>query len=315
MNSTEREIQRERANHEELVERIACAIPGDGVIEPFPGLFLARASAPAPPIFGIVEPSLCVIAQGRKEMRLAHKSYEYDAHHYLLACLELPVALQVLEASRERPYLSLRLNLDAALVGSVLVEAGLSPQSSGDAQAIDVSALDAALLDAVLRLARLLDSPTEARLMLPLVTREIVYRLLVGAQGERLRRMTLWGGHTHRIAQVVEKICREFSQPLRIEELARATGMSVSGFHQHFKAVTALSPLQFQKQLRLREARRLLLSEHFDAATAGYQVGYEDASHFNRDYKRLFGEPPMRDLERLQQTAQSGASVQAGGKQ
>ena len=309
MNFQELETQRERANRQELVERIARTIPTDGVIEPFPGLFVARASAPAPPVFGMVEPSLCVIAQGSKEMRLAEKRYRYDAHNYLLACLELPVALQVTQASRERPYLSLRLNLDAVLVGSVLVEMGQPPQQQGDAQAIDVSALDTTLLDAALRLVRLLDSPIEARLLMPLVTREIVYRLLCGAQGDRLRRMTLLGGHSHRIAQVVEKICREFSQPLRVEELARGIGMSVSGFHQHFKSVTAMSPLQFQKQLRLREARRLLLGERLDAATAGYQVGYEDASHFNRDYKRLFGEPPMRDLERLRDAAQTIAQL------
>ena len=288
---------------------MARGISEDGTKEVFKGLFLSRSSAPRAPVFGVVPPALCVIAQGRKEMLLGENRYEYDPYNYLIACLELPVEMRVIEASRERPYLGLRLNLDPAIVGSVLVEVGLSPQTQkpSDTQAIDVSALDATLLDAIVRLVRLLDSPAEARLMLPLVTREIVYRLLVGAQGERLRRMTMWGGHTHRIAQAVEKICREFSQPLRVEELARGIGMSVSGFHQHFKSVTAMSPLQFQKQLRLREARRLLLSEHSDAATAGYQVGYEDASHFNRDYKRLFGEPPMRDLERLQQTAQSGA--------
>ncbi len=140
---------------------------------------------------------------------------------------------------------------------------------------------------------------------MPLITREIVYRLLVGEQGERLRWMTLLGGHAHRIAQAVEKISRDLSQPMRVEELARDIGMSVSSFHCHFKAVTAMSPLQFQKQLRLREARRLLVGEHIDAATAGFRVGYDDASHFNRDYKRLFGTPPMRDLERLREKVAS----------
>ena len=309
MNYKAYETQREQYSREELVERMARGISEDGTKEVFKGLFLSRASAPNTPVFGVVPPALCVIAQGRKEMLLGENRYEYDPYNYLIACLELPVEMRVIEASRERPYLGLRLNLDPAIVGSVLVEVGLSPSSQSDAQAIDVSALDTTLLDAIVRLVRLLDSPAEARLMLPLVTREIVYRLLVGAQGDRLRRMTMWGGHTHRIAQAVEKICREFSQPLRVEELARGIGMSVSGFHQHFKSVTAMSPLQFQKQLRLREARRLLLGERLDAATAGYNVGYEDASHFNRDYKRLFGEPPMRDLERLRETAQSGAEV------
>ena len=187
------------------------------------------------------------------------------------------MALRVLEASKEQPYLGLRLNLDPVLVGSVLVELGISPQKRADAQAIDVSRLDSPLLDAVLRLVRLLDSPNEARLLMPLIMREIVYRLLVGEQGERMRRMTLLGGHTYRIAQAVEKICRDFSQPMRVEELARDIGMSVSSFYYHFKAVTAMSPLQFQKQLRLREARCLLLGENIDAATAGFRVGYDEA--------------------------------------
>jgi transcriptional regulator GlxA family with amidase domain len=183
------------------------------------------------------------------------------------------------------------------------VELGVSPQNQEDARAIDVSPIDATLLDAVLRLVRLLDSPSEARLLMPLIAREIVYRLLVGEQGDRLRRMTHLGGHTHRIAQAVEKISRDFNQPLRVEELARSIGMSVSSFHYHFKAVTAMSPLQFQKQLRLREARGLLIGEQLDAATAGFRVGYEDASHFNRDYKRLSGIPPMRDVERLREVS------------
>jgi len=304
MSYREREAQRDQSNREELVERMARGIPHDGRVEPFKGLFLARSSTPTEAVFGVVEPSVCFIAQGSKEMRLGKKRYQYDAHNYLVACLELPVALRVLEASKEQPYLGLRLNLDPALVGSVLVELGISPQKQADAQAIDVSRLDSSLLDAVLRLVRLLDSPSEARLLMPLITREIVYRLLVGEQGERLRRMTLLGGQTHRIAQAVEKIYRDFSQPMRVEELARDIGMSVSSFHFHFKAVTAMSPLQFQKQLRLREARRLMLGEHIDAATAGFRVGYDDASHFNRDYKRLFGTPPMRDVERLRQAVE-----------
>ena len=256
------------------------------------------------PVYWVAQPSFCVIVQGNKEMRLGDKCYRYDPHNFLLFCLELPVMMRVLEACEERPYLGLRLNLDTALVSSIWVELGQSPPKQGDAQAVDVSPMNATLLDAVVRLVRLLDSPTEARLLLPLIKREIVYRLLVGPQGDRLRRMTLLGGQTHRIAQAVEKICREYSQPIRVDELAHGIGMSVSGFHSHFKSVTALSPLQFQKQLRLQEARRLLLGDHLDAASAGYRVGYDDASHFSREYKRFFGEPPLRDVERLRETAQ-----------
>ena len=173
--------------------------------------------------------------------------------------------------------------------------------------AIAVSPLDAGLLDAVARLVQLLDSPADARFLAPLVTREIVYRLLRGEQGGRLGHIAVLGGSTHRIAEAVERLRHDFDRPLRIEELARELGMSVSGFHHHFKAVTALSPLQFQKQLRLQEARRLMLGEHLDAASAGYRVGYDDASHFNREYKRLFGVPPMRDVERLREAARASA--------
>jgi AraC-like DNA-binding protein len=163
--------------------------------------------------------------------------------------------------------------------------------------------LDASLLDAMVRLVRLLDSPTEARILAPLVTREIVARLLLGAQGARLRHIAVLGGYTHHIARAVDLLRKDYSQPLRMERIAQALGMSVSGFHHQFKAVTAMSPLQFQKRLRLQEARRLMLGEHLDAASAGYRVGYDDAAHFNREYKSLFGLPPLRDVERLREAA------------
>ena len=174
-------------------------------------------------------------------------------------------------------------------------------------RAIDVSPLDANLLDAFVRLVRLLDSPAEARVLLPLITREIVYRLLMGEQGARLRHLAMLGGYTPHIARAVERLRQDFDQPLRVEQLAHELGMSVSGFHHHFKAVTALSPLQFQKQLRLQEARRLMLGEDLDAASAAYRVGYQDASHFNREYKSLFGVPPMRDVQRLREEAMGSA--------
>lgn len=283
----------------ELIGRMARACPQDGRIEPFNGLFLARASAPMPPVYSVAQPCFCVIAQGRKAMHLGDKTHHYDAQNFLLSCLELPASFQVLEASLERPYLGLRLNLDPVLIGSILVEIGTAAPATGKTQAVEVSPLDSALLDAVLRMVRLIDSPGDANFLLPLLKREIVYRLLKGEQGKRLRRMMFLGGHSHRIARAAEKIAREFSQTLRVEELARECGMSVSGFHQHFKAITALSPLQFQKQVRLQEARRLLLGQNLDAATAGYRVGYDDASHFTREYKRFFGAPPMRDVEQL----------------
>ncbi len=297
-----------QANREELVERIARALPEDGKAEPLSGLYLARVSSPTKGLFGVIRPSFCVIAQGSKEVFLGEERYRYDPHQYLLTTVELPFRSQVLEASEEEPYLSLRLTLDPALVSSVMVEAGhVLPQSVGDVRGIDVSPLRAELLDAVVRLARLLDTPREVPVLAPLVTREIVYRLLMGEQGARLRHLAVLGGQRHRIARVAERLHREFDRPLRIDRIAQELGMSVSGFHHQFKVVTGMSPLQFQKQLRLQEARRLMLADDFDATTAGYRVGYDNASHFSREYKRLFGEPPMRDVERLREAAKESA--------
>lgn len=314
---SERAMDRVQACQEELAERIARAVPEDGAVEPLQGLHLHRSSTPTEPLHGASKPCFCVIAQGSKEVLLGDSRYRYDPAHYLLATVELPIVSQVLEASTKRPYLSFRLDLDPALAGSVLVEAGhLSSRNQGDVRAIDVSPLDPSLLDAVVRLVRLLDSPSEARVLRPLITREIVYRLLMGEQGNRLRHLALLGGHTDRIAEAVERLRRDFDQPLRIDSLARELGMSVSGFHHRFKAITAMSPLQFQKQIRLQEARRVMLSESLDAASAGHRVGYDDASQFSREYKRLFGQPPVRDVERLREAArgQAGAGARTGAQ-
>lgn len=299
---TKREADRAQANREELTERIAQAIPQDGAIEPLKGLHFNRASSASECVHSVSIPAFCAIAQGCKEVLLGCDRYQYDPMNYLLATVELPIVSQILEASKAQPYLSLRLDLDPALVGSVMVEAGhLSSRSRADVKAIDVSPLDANLLDAVVRLVRLLDSPAEAHVLAPLIKREIIYRLLIGEQGNRLRHIAILGGYTHHIARAVDRLRKDFNQPLRIESIARELGMSVSGFHHHFKSVTAMSPLQYQKQLRLQEARRLMLGENLDASSAAYRVGYDDASHFNREYKRLFGAPPMRDVERLRE--------------
>jgi AraC-like DNA-binding protein len=304
----EGEAHRAQANRDELVTRIARAVREDGTVEPLKSLHLHRSSSPKEAVHSVSDPAFCVIAQGSKEVFLGNERFQYDPAHYLLFTAELPVVSQVIEASQERPYLSFRLDLAPTLVGSVMVEAGhISPRNQADVRAIDVSPLDASLLDAVVRLVRLLDTPAEAPFLAPLITREIVYRLLMGEQGDRLRHIAVLGGDTHRIARAIERLRTDFDQPLRIDDIARELGMSVSGFHHHFKAVTAMSPLQFQKQLRLQEARRLMLGEHLDAASAGYRVGYDDASHFNREYKRLFGMPPMHDVERLREAARAGA--------
>jgi AraC-like DNA-binding protein len=261
---------------------------------------------------GVSFPSLCLVAQGSKELRLGNNRYQYNPAHYLISSVALPIATWISEASPERPYLGLVLRLDQTLVGSVLVEADQrAPRSHSGVTAIDVSRLDADLLDAAVRLVRLLQSPLDARFLAPLVTREIVYRLMRGAQGARLHQIAAVGSTTHRIAEAIERLRKDFDQPLYIEDLAREYGMSVSGFHHHFRALTAMSPLQYQKQLRLQEARRLMVGEGLDAASAGHRVGYGDASQFTREYKRLFGAPPMRDVERLTEGASNRALQEA----
>jgi AraC-like DNA-binding protein len=308
----EREANRAQASRDELAERIARAIREDGTVEPLKGLSLNRASSPREPLHSVYDPVFCVIAQGSKEIFLRNERYVYDASHYLLVTTELPLVGHVLEASLERPYLSLRLELDPTLVNSVMVEAGdIESDTHPNVRAITVSALDADLLDAAVRLVRLLDSPAEAPFLAPLITREIVYRLWMGEQRDRLRQIAALGGYTPHISRAIERLRQDFDQPLRIEGIARELGMSVSGFHHHFKAVTAMSPLQFQKRLRLQEARRLMLGKGLDATSAAYRVGYHDASHFNREYKSLFGLPPMRDMERLRGTAREGISLAA----
>lgn len=300
----ERAAARLQTYREELVERIARSIGEDGIVEPLDGLVLGRSSMPLQKIHSVVEPSFCVIAQGSKEVLLGDSRYRYDPSHYLISTLELPRVSQVLEASPEKPYLSLRLKIAPAVVGAVMAEAGYSgPRDQPDVPAMDVGSLDADLLDAVVRLARLLDSPATARVLMPLITREIMYRLLTGEQGNRLRHLAIVGGYTPHIARAVERLSHNLNEPLRMEDVARELGMSVSSFQHHFKAVTSMSPLQFQKQLRLQEARRLMLGDGLDAASAGSRVGYYDAAHFNREYKSLFGLPPIRDVQQLRDAA------------
>ncbi len=306
----ERATQKAQENTEELVELITRAIREDGTAEPLNGLFLQRASSPREPLHGVSDLALCVIAQGSKAVFLGQERYQYDPAHYLLSAAGLPLVGHVLEASKRRPYLSLRLKLDPALVGAVMAQAGhpLQPNQA-NVRAIKVSTLDAGLLDAVVRLVRLLENPTEAPFLASLIAREIVYRLLRGEQGDRLRHIAPPSEYTVPIVMAIERLHKDFDQPLRIDTMARELGMSTSGFHHQFKAVTAMSPLQFQKRLRLQQARRLMFGEGLDAASTAYRVGYNDASQFNREYKRLFGVPPMRDVDRLRDGARQNGGL------
>jgi AraC-like DNA-binding protein len=305
MNSmTQSDSLREAANRQELIDRLSRAIPVDGVDEHTEGVKLARASRPTERTHAVSKPSLCVVAQGAKEVLLGESRYRYDGVNYLVTTLGVPLSGRIIEASPDRPYLSLRMDLDPTLVSSVMVESGITAQNDQrDARAVYVGTLPPELLDAVVRLARLLDRPHEAKVLMPLVKREIVFRLLGCEQGDRLRHLSMLSGHSHRIAQAVDRLRTHYDQPVSIEGLAREFGMSSSGFHHHFKMVMEMSPLQFQKLIRLQQARELMLGESLDASSAGYRVGYEDPSHFSRDYKRHFGNSPLRDVEKLRSMA------------
>lgn len=299
----EREQQRMQSIREELIERMTTALPRDGSLEAFPGFFLARLSKPAESMQAVYQPAFCLVAQGGKQVLLGEEFFRYDPGHYLIFTVDLPVVFQVKEASKERPYLGLRLNLDPSLVASILMEAGVEAKK-GDAsvKAIDVSPIDVGLLDAVVRLVRLLDLPGESMFLAPHTIREIVYRLLAGGQGARLGHLLASAGETRRISKAIGHLRDHFDELLQMDEIARELGMSVSGFHHHFKSVTAMSPLQFQKQIRLQEARRLMLGEDLDAASVAVRVGYEVPAYFSREYKKHFGAPPQRDIARLRST-------------
>lgn len=301
----EKQIQRMQADREELAERIAGAMPKDGRYEIQRGVFFNRVSTAGQTVYSVAEPSFCVIAQGSKDILFGDKTFHYDPAHYLITTMGLPMTGQVVAASPSRPYLGFRLQLEPAVITSVLVESGVpSPRGEGQGvTGVNVSPLDADLLDSVVRLVRLMDRPADYNALSPLIVREIIYRLANGSQVNRLRHLATFGGQAHRMSIAVEMLRDRFDKALKIEAIAEELGMSVSGFHAHFKAATAMSPLQFQKQLRLQEARRLMLSENLDAGEAGFRVGYEDQSHFSRDYKRQFGEPPIRDVERLRELA------------
>lgn len=272
-----------------------------------PGLSLFRRTGPTEPITGMYEPSICLIAQGAKRVRLGDDTYVYDAHHYLITSVHLPTVVQIIEASPERPYLGLRLMLDQREISQLMVDSNLPPprvQQSGRGMATGEVGLP--LLTAFQRLIDLLADRQDIPILAPIIQREITYRLLVGDQGERLRQIASAGSQSHQIARAIDWLKANFSQPLSIDDLAAQVRMSSSTFHHHFRSMTALSPLQFQKQLRLQEARRLMLSECMDAANAAFQVGYESPSQFSREYNRQFGAPPLRDVTKLRQMSQAG---------
>lgn len=238
---------------------------------------------------------------------LGEEVFVYDPGNYLVFTVDLPITFQIDEASEDVPYLGLRLDLDPAIVAAVMAETDIRfKKGDAAAKAVDVGAVDVDLLDAVVRLVRLIERPKDTKLLAPLIKKEIVYRLLIGGQGARLGHM-IAAADTRRISMAIGRLRENLHQPLRIEDVANDLGMSVSGFHHQFKSVTSMSPLQYHKQIRLQEARRLMIGEDLDAASAGFRVGYEDPAYFSRDYKKQFGAPPQRDISRLRRDTEANA--------
>jgi AraC-like DNA-binding protein len=268
------------------------------------GLSLHRWETPTEPESYMLAPSVCLIGQGRKRLFLGEEAYVYDAHRFLITSVDLPVVAQIIEASADKPYLGLTMELDLRVIAQLMLNDGRPPaRPSIDRLGVAVSAVSPPLFDAFNRLLDLLEHPNDIAALAPLVRQEIFYRLLAGEQGPRLRQIVSAGNHGFQIARAIDWLKDNFNKPLRIDELANNVGLSTSAFHSHFRSTTAMSPLQFQKRMRLNEARRLMLAEHIDASRAAFKVGYESPSQFNREYSRQFGAPPMRDIKNLMQDA------------
>jgi len=288
----------------ELVRRALAHATGEGVhATALPSLQVLRLDAPGTPLPATYEPGVVLVLQGRKVAELGPERLVYDPLHCLVVGITMLPLAHVIEASSARPYLCLRLQLDPAEVGRLVLEMPAAPRTEAPGCGLQVVPSAPALQDAALRLMRLLDTPADLPVLAPLLRREIAYRVLSGALGPRLRTLMASDGHAQRIRRAVDLLKRRFDEPLRVDELARSAAMSASSFHHHFKQVTAMSPLQYQKQLRLQRARDLMLGEQLDAAAAAHRVGYESASQFSREYRRLFGAPPRAALRQLRAVA------------
>ena len=269
-----------------------------------PGLMLFRQDAPTEPQSFMYEPSICMVAQGRKRVFLGEDSYVYDANNYLVSSLHMPGVVHILEASPEEPYIGLALRLDQREIAQLVLDSRLPPApEQAPRRGMATGQTNAPLLAAFQRLIDLAGEERDIPIMAPLIQREILYRLLTGEQGDRLRQMVSTGTRTHQIAQAIAWLSAHFRSAFSIDELAARVHMSSSTFYHHFRSMTAVSPLQFQKQLRLQEARRLMLEDGMEAATAAFEVGYESPSQFNREYNRLFGAPPLRDITSYRKAA------------
>ncbi len=266
------------------------------------GLACFRRTKPTQPDNAMYEPVLCLTVQGAKRVILGSDSYTYDSDHFLLSSIDIPTTVQVVKASPELPCLGLALNLDLKEISQLVVEGNLpQPRTEPSTRGIALGEVTLPLLDAFKRLVQLMDEPDDIPILAPVIKREIYYRVLVGDQGLRLRQMASAGSSSHQIAKAISWLKTNYSDQLRVEELASHVHMSPSTFHHHFRKMTAMSPLQYQKWLRLSEARRLMLAESLDAGMAAFKVGYESPSQFSREYSRLFGNSPLRDITNLRQ--------------
>lgn len=269
---------------------------------PISGLRFSRWTTPTPPTSYTHNPSICLIAQGRKRVLLGEESFIYDANHFLISSVDLPIIANIIEASEEQPYLGLIMELDLTEISQLIVDSELAFTQSKEAQkGIAVGELSESLLDAFVRLAELLDEGQNIKILAPIIKREIFYRLLMSEQGTRLHQIVTAGSHSHQIAKAIDWLKNNFVKPLSVGDLASYTGMSKSSFYTHFRSMTSMTPLQFQKKLRLSEARRLMLTENLDAMAATFKVGYESPSQFSREYSRLFGAPPSKDIKSLRE--------------
>lgn len=276
---------------------------------PLPDLRLTVADRPAGPFHGVYRPSLCVVLQGAKVSRLGDQAFRYDAGKCLIASLEVPIRAEIVEAAPERPYIAFSLGIDPALVTDLMLEHGAGGAEAVEPAALSVHPLAPELVGPLERLLALPDRPRDLPVLEPMIRREIVWHLLGGPHGAMLRQIGLADSRMARISRAIGWIRDNFAETLSVPSLAALAGMSPATFHRHFKAVTAMTPVQFQKSLRLQEARRLLLSEGADVARVGFAIGYESPSQFSREYRRLFGAPPGRDGAEIRRSIGTVPSV------
>lgn len=272
---------------------------------PIPGLATIRATSRSDLQYAISRPLIALVVQGAKHVTMGNRAFTFSAGDSLLITADVPTVSQITSASAAAPYFSLVLDLNLALIAELAVEMKALPEA--DDGPVRVEPTDADVADAALRLMRLLERPASMPVLQAQLLREMHYWLLAGRHGAAIRRLGWPDGHVQRMARAVAMLRADFDKPLPVQQLAAAAGMSPSSFHQHFRAVTSLSPLQFQKQLRLIEARRLLLSEGATASHAAFSVGYESVSHFTREYRRMFGLPPVREAEETRNKARIAA--------